>query len=220
MTLNYCTIITPKILFENIELIQATPYFNVYRYKRTKGVIFRLPKDLTIGVACHVFFEHEINLTNTLKTKTLTLKIQATFVPVSYGLFCGFEHLDGKDYWDDEDDYGCSQEYFKPDYKSDKNVKRVAGLPPKVPLNMIDYLKEILFEPITEAEMISKYAFSLGCQVNAMQDLMFIPEPVVNETGNGVTSRKLYAYQQTLNLFNTISSENMNLIPQKNGANV
>ena len=74
--------------------------------------------------------------------------------------------MDGKTTWeeyqDDEDGYGYDQEVFKPNYKSDKNVKRVAGLPPKVPLNMIDYLKEILFEPITEAEMISKYALSLG----------------------------------------------------------
>jgi len=221
MTLNYCTIIVPKILFDNIELIQETPYFNVYRYKRTKGVIFRLPKGLEPGVACHVFFEHEINLTNTLKTKTLTLKIQATCVPVSYGLFCGFEYLDGKNVWeeyqDDEDSYGYEQEVFRPNYNSDKNVKRVAGLPPKVPLNMIDYLKEILFEPITEAEMISKYALSLGCQVKAMQDLMFIPEPIVNEKGNGITPRKQHTYAQTMALFTTMANEQMKLIPSKNG---
>jgi hypothetical protein len=82
---------------------------------------------------------------------------------------------------------------------------------------MIDYLKEILFEPITEAEMISKYALSLGCQVKAMQDLMFIPEPVVNETGNGITPRKQAAYAQTMALFTTMATEQMKLIPSKNG---
>ena len=106
MTLNYCTLITPKILFDNIELLQETPTFNVYRYKRTKGVIVRLPKGLEPEVACHVFFEHEINLTNTLKTKTLTLKIQVTFVPVSYGLFCGFERLEGENRWYEDEEYG------------------------------------------------------------------------------------------------------------------
>lgn len=214
MTLNYCTLLTPKILFENIELIQELPYFNVYRYKRRKGIIFRLPKDLEVGVACHVFFEHEINLTNTLKTKTLTLKVQITFVPVSYGLFCGFEHLEGENkwYWDDEDQY--ETEYFKPDYSSDKNVKRVAGLPPKVPLNMIEYLKEILFAPITESEMINNYVVDLGCQVKAIKDLMFIPEPVVNEKGNGITLRKQNAYRRTMKLFTEMASEQLSLLPE------
>ena len=43
---------------------------------------------------------------------------------------------------------------------------------------MIEYLKEILFQPMLKAEMINKYAVSLGCQVKAMQDLMFIPVPI------------------------------------------
>src|SRR5690606_1536012 len=192
--------------------IQDLPCFNVYRYKRRKGIIFRLPKDLEEGVACHVFFEHEINLTNTLKTKTLTMKVQITFVPVSYGLFCGFEHLEGRTDWY-EDEYGQESEYFRPDYSSDKNVKRVAGLPPKVPLNMIEYLKEILFAPITEAEMINQYVVSLGCQVKNLQDLMFIPEPTVNENGNGPTHRKMLKYQRTKATFDKLSSDQLKLIP-------
>lgn len=215
MTLNYCTIITPEILFKHIELLQETPFFNVYRYTHTKGVIIRLPKGLEKDVACHVFFEHEINLTNTLKTKTLTFKVQLTFVPVSYGLFCGFERLEGENRWYEDEEYGHEYESFVPDYKSDKNVKRVAGLPPKVPLNMIEYLKEIIFQSITEAEMINKYAVSLGCQVKAMQDLMFIPVPTPKETDGLVSSKSARRNARTLELFNTISSEQMDLIPQK-----
>lgn len=217
MTLNYCTIITPQILFDNIELLQETPTFNVYRYKRTRGVIVRLPKGLQPDVACHVFFEHEINLTNTLKTKTLTLKTQVTFVPVSYGLFCGFERLEGENRWYEDEEYGQEYETFVPDYSSDKNIKRVAGLPPKVPLNMIEYLKEILFQPITEAEMINKYAMSLGCQVKNLQDLMFIPDPSMKDDGALKSIKQIRAHNRTLDLFNTISSEKVNLIPQSNG---
>jgi hypothetical protein len=217
MTLNYCTLITPKILFDNIELLQETPTFNVYRYKRTKGVIVRLPKGLEPDVACHVFFEHEINLTNTLKTKTLTLKIQVTFVPVSYGLFCGFERLEGENRWYEDEEYGHEYESFVPNYSSDKNVKRVAGLPPKVPLNMIEYLKDILFQPITEAEMINKYAMSLGCQVKNLQDLMFIPEPQLKDDGGLISPKQVRAHNRTLELFQTIASEKINLIPESNG---
>lgn len=42
-----------------------------------------------------------------------------------------FEYLDGKTTWkeyQDEDDYSYEKEVFRPDYKSDKNIKRVAGL--------------------------------------------------------------------------------------------
>lgn len=216
MTLNYCTILVPELLFKNILLIQSTPNFNVYRYTRTRGVIMRLPHKLEAGTACHLFMEHEINLSNTLKTKTLTFKIQMTFVPVSYGLFCGFENLEGRNEWYEDEDYGYERETFIPDYSNDKNVKRVAGLPPKVPLNMIDYLKEILFQEITEAEMIDKYVTNLGCQVKNIQDIMFIPEPTPNNNGVGNELRKASAHRRTLQLFNTISSEQLNLIPKTN----
>jgi len=212
-TLNYCTIITPEILFKHISLISSLPYFNVYKYSRNKGIIFRLPKDLEAGVACHVFFEHEINLTNTIKTKTLTLKTQITFVPVTYGIFCGFEHLEGNDYWYDEED-GYSEGYFKPDYTNDKNVKRVAGLPPKSATGIVEYLNDILFENISDADLISKYAVSLGCQVKNLQNMMFVPVPV-DHSEERQTIRSSYLHEKTLKLFETLSKEEIKLLPTK-----
>ena len=139
MTLNYWVQSLLEILFKYIELLWPGNAILDVPLHPTKGVIIRLPKDLK-RCHCHVFFEHEI-LTNTLKTKTLTFKVQLTFVPVSYGLFCGFERLEGEKQvvrrwkirariW-----IVCTWLWER------QNVKRVAGLPPKVPLNMIEYLK-------------------------------------------------------------------------------
>lgn len=72
------------MLFEHLAPIQSTPYFKVYRYTVTKGIIFRMPNGIQPGDICHFFIEHEINMTNTLKTGTLTLKVQITLIPVRF----------------------------------------------------------------------------------------------------------------------------------------
>jgi hypothetical protein len=183
-TLNYITLKVPKVLFDHITLIQKTPTFSVYRYKMQKGVIFRLPHELREGHMVHCFIEHEVNFTNTLKTGTLTLKVQCTFVPVTHGVFSGFKHLEGSYScnWYDEDDYGdgYSIESFRPNYQNPNNEIFVAPLPVGMKTNLYEYLNEILFQHCDDADLLSKYAVNLGCQKDTIRKVTYIPAPELN----------------------------------------
>jgi len=142
----YFTLPVPKILWEYLEPIQELPSFTVYRYTPQKGVVFRIPngiKDKT--VICHFFVEHEVNLTNTLKSGNLSLKIQITLVPVECGEFQGFENLNGK-YIENEfgNDY-FEEGWFKPDYSHPENITKIKPLPPVQIGGVIEGLKELLF---------------------------------------------------------------------------
>ncbi len=77
-TINYTTLILPEILWKETEIIQTTPSSQVRRYKHKKGIIFRIPHGSEPGQTHHAFMEHEINLSNTLRTGTITMKIQIT----------------------------------------------------------------------------------------------------------------------------------------------
>ena len=63
--------------------------------------------------------EYEINLSNTLRTGTLTMKVQITFIPCHMGVFSGFKELKGSydAYYNDEDyddwSYGTEPTYGK-----------------------------------------------------------------------------------------------------------
>lgn len=210
--LNYITIQVPKMLFDNIEKITDTPNFAVYRYKRKKGIIFRLPHDLEEGVAVHAFIEHEINLTNTLKTKTLTTKVQVTLVPVSCGVFDGFEHLEGNYHYDDEEDWG-GYEFFKPNYESDKNVRRVAPLPPKVKTEWLESLNELLFKHHHDMDVIRRYVIDLGCQTKELQQFTYVPVPT--ESDGPQKSRK--ASQKSMEFFDRLANEQLVLLPEAKG---
>ncbi|MCB0284965.1 MAG: hypothetical protein KDF60_20460, partial [Calditrichaeota bacterium] len=84
-TLFYVTLSVPEVLFENITCIQKLQSFSVYKYMQKKGIIFRIPNGVKTDDVCHFFIEHEINLSNTLRSGTLTQKTQVTLVPVEYG---------------------------------------------------------------------------------------------------------------------------------------
>ena len=208
-TINYTTLQLPKILWDYSELIQDTPHFEVRRYKHKKGIIFRIPKGAKVGQTHHAFMEHEINMSNTLRTGTLTMKVQITFIPCHMGVFSGFKTLKGsyQTDWNDED-YGY--DYFKPDYNNDANVKNIIPLPPNIKTNLYEYLNEILFKHVADADIISKYAVDLGCQKNNLKACL-VPLPV--QTSETLRGEK--AFSQTVDFFNTITSGNgENLLPE------
>lgn len=208
-TINYTTLQLPKILWDYSELIQDTPHFEVRRYKHKKGIIFRIPKGAEVGQTFHAFMEHEINLSNTLRTGTLTMKVQITFVPCFMGVFSGFKELKGsyETAWNDED-YG--EDYFKPDYQNEGNIKNIVPLPPNMKTNLFEYLNEILFRHVEDAEIISKYAVDLGCQKDKLKDCL-VPLPV--QTSH--TQKGERAFSQTIDFFNVITAGNgSNLLPE------
>ena len=170
-TLNYITLKYPQTLLRKyLELIQHLAYFNVYKNKHQAGIIFRIPHGLKEDDICHFFIEHEVNMTNTLKTGTLTMKVQITVIPCHMGLFSGFENLHGtyKTTWYDEDSYG--EEFFKPDYNHAENVKKVVPLPINIKSNLFQYLEELLFNRISDEVTITKYVADLGCQREKVKD--------------------------------------------------
>lgn len=212
-TINYTTLQLPKILWEYSELIQSTPSFEVRRYKHKKGIFFRIPNGAEVGQTFHAFMEHEINLSNTIRTGTLTMKIQITFVPCHMGVFSGFEKLNGS-YHADFDDDGCGDEYFKPDYENEANIKNIVPLPPNMKTNLYEYLNEILFNHVSDSDIISRYAVDLGCKKQDIKDRL-VPLPVqTSDTKNGIK-----AFNETIDFFNSITSGNgNNLIPQNTPA--
>ncbi len=208
-TINYTTLQLPGIIWDYSELIQDTPHFEVRRYKQKKGIIFRIPKGAEVGQTFHAFMEHEINLSNTLRTGTLTMKVQITFVPCFIGVFSGFIKLKGsyEADWNDED-YG--EDYFKPDYQNEDNVKNTIPLPPNMKTNLFEYLNEILFRHVEDAEIISKYAVDLGCQKDKMKNFL-----VSLPTQTSHTERGVRAFNQTIDFFNAIKAGNgINLLPE------
>jgi hypothetical protein len=216
-TLNYITLKVPAILFKHIELIQKTPTFSVYRYGMQKGVIFRLPHGLQPGHMVHCFIEHEVNFSNTLKTGTLTLKVQCTFVPVTHGVFSGFKHLEGSysSRYYDEDDYdtgGYSLECFKPDYVNPNNEIYVAPLPVGIKANLYEYLNEILFQHCDDTELLSKYAVNLGCQKDTIRKATYIPAPELNSD----LDRAKKNHIQNINFFESAGTgEGLKLLPEQ-----
>lgn len=208
-TINYTTLQLPKILWDYSELVQSTPHFDVRRYKHKKGIIFRIPKGAEVGQTHHAFMEHEINLSNTLRTGTLTMKVQITFVLCHMGVFSGFETLKGsyQTDWDDED-YGY--DFFKPDYNNEANVKNIVPLPPNMKTNLYEYLNEILFNYVDDANVISKYAVDLGCQKEKLKEC-FIAAPIqTSETAKGNK-----AFSETIDFFNALTSgSGGNLLPE------
>lgn len=215
-TLNYITLKVPQILFKHIELIQKTPSFSVYRYGLQKGVIFRLPHGLQAGHMVHCFIEHEVNFSNTLKTGTLTLKVQCTFVPVTHGVFSGFKNLEGtyscRHYDEDEDGNGYSLESFKPDYVNPNNEIYVAPLPVGIKSNLFEYLNEILFQHCDDTDLLSQYAVNLGCQKDTIRKATYIPAPELNSD----LSRARENHLQNINFFEgAATGEGLKLLPEK-----
>lgn len=209
-TLNYITLKVPEILFDMISLIQKTPTFNVYRYRRQPGVIFRLPHSLRAGHIVHCFIEHEVNMSNTLKTGTLTLKVQCTFVPVTHGVFSGFKELKGtyETRWHDEDDWG--EDTFIPNYQDPNNEIYVAPLPIGIKTNLYEYLNEILFQHADDVDMLSKYAVDLGCQKNTIRKAVYIPAPALNSS----LPRAVKSHHQTMDFFTQASNQAISLLPE------
>jgi hypothetical protein len=211
-TLNYVTLRTPKILFEYTELIQKTPHFGVYKYKHQSGIVFRIPHGVKEDDVCHFFIEHEINLSNTLRTGTLTMKCQITLVPCHMGVFSGFEELKGtyKTNWFDEDTYG--EDYFEPDYKSNDNVKKVAPLPINIKTNLYEYLNEILFSQQSDMDVLSKYAVDLGCQKDKLKNFVFVPAPEYAPHSQNVHSFR--KFNETKFIFESLSNSDFKLLPE------
>lgn len=212
-TINYCTLKFPEILLKHIELIQKTPMFNVYRYKVTKGIIFRIPNGVMPDDVCHFFMEHEVNLSNTIKTGTLTLKVQITIVPVHMGVFSGFENLQGsyETDWDDEGDWGYDT--FVPDY--DRATKKIVPLPIGGRTNLYEYLNEILFKQNEDLDIINQYAVNLGCQKEHLKGkVVFVPAPEYSSKTNPIGSQKAFA--QTQLMFDFMANQNMQLLPPAN----
>ena len=207
-TINYITLKVPEILFRYLDPIQKTPTFNVCRYKRQPGVIFRIPHSLRAGHLVHCFIEHEVNFSNTLKTGTLTMKVQLTFVPVTHGVFCGFAELKGTyqtRYYDEEDDsYG--EESFVPDYVNPENVMNVAPLPIGLKSNLYEYLNELLFEKCDDVDLLSQYAVNLGCQRDTIKKAKYVPHPEVS-------SKYPQKTRQTVDFFEAASTGSINLLP-------
>lgn len=208
-TINYTTLQLPDILWSYSEVIQKTTHFEVRRYKHKAGVIFRIPNGAEPGQTHHAFMEHEINLSNTLKTGTLTMKVQVTFVPCYMGVFSGFHRLKGSYETDWHDEWGYGEEVFVPDYKSSENEKNIVPLPPNLKTNLFEYLNEILFQHVDDAAVISKYAVDLGCQRDTIKDHL-VPAPIqTSDTLKGNSK-----FHQTIDFFNSITSENGgNLLP-------
>lgn len=207
-TINYVTIIMPGILWKRSEVIQDTPNFEVRRYNYKKGIIFRVPHGVKEGDVCHAFLEHEINLSNTLKTGTLTMKIQVTFVPCHLGVFSGFKVLKGHYECDFEDEFYGS-DYFSPDYQNEENIKNIVPLPPNMHTNLNEYLNDILFKYTDNADLISKYAVDLGCQKNNLK-ANFLPAP--EQTSS--TEKGVKAFQTTIDFYNNITSGNLTMLPE------
>lgn len=213
-TINYVTLKFPQQLLQFTEVIQDLPFFKVLRYKHRKGVIFRIPHGVKVDDVCHFFIEHEINLTNTIKTGTLTMKAHVTVVPCHMGVFSGFEHLAGSynTDWEDEDGYSHGYDHFTPDYSSDENVKRIVPLPVNIKTNLYEYLNEIIFSQVDDLDVISKYAVHLGCQKQLLKDkVVYTPTPV--NTGSGKNA--LAAHQSTMHLFEMSEHKDINLIPKQ-----
>lgn len=210
-TINYITLQIPDILFKHIELIQETPHFNVYRYAFKPGVIFRIPHGLKTGDLVHCFMEHEVNLSNTLRTGTLTMKVQCTFVPVHMGLFSGFEHLDG-DYQTDWQDENYGYDRFVPDYKSPDNSMNVVPLPIGIKSNLYEYLNEILFQHTDDVDLLSKYAVNLGCQKDTIRKVVYKPYPKFDSVTAPMHSRM--AHKSTVDFFEGCRESSVNLLPQ------
>jgi len=211
-TINYVTLRFPEQLIKHTELIQACTHFKVYRYCRQPGIIFRIPHGVKPDDVCHFFIEHEINLSNTLRTGTLTMKAQVTVVPCHMGVFSGFAELNGSydTSWYDEEGYG--EEFFKPDYEHADNVKKIVPLPVNMKTNLWEYLNDILFEKQEDLDIISKYAVNLGCQKEALKDkIVFVPAP--ENTGTGVSAK--IAHRQTQYFFDSLVNKNVSLIPEK-----
>jgi len=208
-TINYCTLKFPEILLNHIELIQSTPMFNVYRYKVTKGIIFRIPNGVMPDDVCHFFIEHEVNLSNTIKTGTLTLKVQITIVPVHMGVFSGFENLDGSYDTDWNDEEGWGHDRFVPNY--DRATKKIVPLPIGGRTNLYEYLNEILFKHNEDLDIVHQYAVNLGCQKeNLKGKVVFVPSPEYSSNTDPIRSRQ--AFQQTQLMFDFMSNQNLQLI--------
>lgn len=210
-TINYVTLKFPEILLTHIEKIQETPNFLVYRYTHRPGIIFRIPHGVQTDDVCHFFLEHEINLSNTLKTGTLTLKVQVTVVPCHMGVFSGFDKLTGSyktDWQDEEDNWGY--ERFVPDYE--RGTKRIVPIPVGGKTNLYEYLNEILFKSNDDLDIISEYAVNLGCQREKLKDkVVFALAPEYSSKTSPVASRK--AFHQTQLLFDFLANQNLQLMP-------
>lgn len=213
-TLNYVTLKYPgETLSKYLSLIQKLPYFNVYKNVHQQGIIFRIPHGIKADDICHFFIEHEVNLTNTVKTGTLTMKVQITVVPCHMGLFSGFEKLVGsyRTSWYDEEEYG--EEFFSPNYSSDENVKKVVPLPVNIKTNLYEYLSELLFNKVEDKNILNKYVAQLGCQKEKIAGkIVFIPAP--ENTGTGRNAKVAHAYTQ--HLFEGIeNNKSLSLIPEQ-----
>lgn len=207
-TINYVTLKYPEILKSHITLIQQTPNFNVYRYMQP-GIIFRIPHGIEVDDVCHFFIEHEINLSNTVKTGTLTLKVQITVVPCHMGVFSGFSKLPGN-YKTDWYDEGYGEEYFVPDY--DRGTKRIVPLPVGGHTNLYEYLNEMLFKQSNNLDIIDQYAVNLGCQKDKLKDkVVFAPAPEYSSATSPDSSRR--AFKETQLMFDFLSNQNLQLMP-------
>lgn len=164
----YFTLPIPEILWEHISPIQEISLFTVYRYDDQKGVIFRIPNDLKTGTICHFFVEHEINLSNTLKSGNISPKIQITLVPIEYGEFQGFAELDGE-YIEDEEDWSS---YFKPDYQSENNVVKIKPLPPIHVERVFDNLKELFFN--YGQDIVESTKVYINCHAPKLRKTVFV----------------------------------------------
>lgn len=210
-SLNYITLKVPDILFKHIEVIQKTTHFNVCKYTRQPGVIFRIPHKLMPGHMVHCFIEHEVNLSNTLRTGTLTLKVQCTMVPVTHGIFSGFKNLEGsyRTNWFDEDEYQ-GEDIFVPDYANPKNEIFVAPLPLGIKSNLYEYLNDILFQHCDDADLLSKYAVDLGCQKDTIRKATYVPAPELHST----LPRAQRNHIQSINFFQAAQSGDIKLLPE------
>ena len=113
-----------------------------------------------------------------------------------------------QDRLEDDEDYGY--DFFKPDYNNEANVKNIVPLPPNMKTNLYEYLNEILFNHVSDADVISKYAVDLGCQKEKLKEC-FIPAPVQTSS----TERGVKAFNETIDFFNIITSGNgSNLLPE------
>lgn len=210
-TINYVTLKFPEILLRHLEPIQNTPNFKVCRYTNAPGIIFRIPFGVMPGDICHFFIEHEVNLTNTIKTGTLTLKVQITILPVVIGLFSGFDDLKGSyqtDHYDEQDQWGY--ERFVPDY--DRSKKIVVPLPVGGKTNLYEYLNEILFKQSDNLDIIHEYAVNLGCQKEKLKEnVVFAPVPV--NKSKTMPAASVEKHRETQLMFDFLSNQNYQLMP-------
>lgn len=221
-TINYVTLKFPEILLKHVTKIQDTPNFIVYRYYQP-GIIFRIPHGVKTDDVCHFFIEHEINLSNTIKTGTLTLKVQITVVPCHMGIFSGFSELpgtyrtryldEGLEYQDEDGNWvsdGFTVQSFKPDY--DRGTKRIVPLPVGGHTNLYEYLNEIIFKQNQNLDIIHDYAVNLGCQKDKLKDkVVFALEPEYSSGADTPRSRE--AFKQTQLMFDFLSNQNLQLMP-------